>query len=79
MVACASLKLQRERPPSVQASRVLCAVKGSGGEVAHALAISFDRVGPDDEELALVQLDDVLLGRVAEDVFPHISEHKHGE
>jgi len=68
IVACASLNLRRSSGHHVQNARVY----------AHALAITLHRVGADDVELALVELYDILLRRVAEYVLPHVSEHKHG-
>lgn len=47
-------------------------------EAVHAFAVTFYRVGSDDVELALVELYDVLLGRVAKDVLSNVPEHKHG-
>jgi len=49
------------------------------GFYSHAFAISFYGMRPDDVQLSLVELYDILLRRIAEDELPQISEHEHGD
>lgn len=46
-------------------------------ENSHAFTVTLDRVWADDVELTLIELDNVLFGRVAKYKLPHIPEHKH--